>query len=164
MAEKIVDELLKVNVSNRAGETVMGPGEFIEPIILQLVCATLWKTLPADVEIITMEHLRLFGDVDQILAKVYEQSVEIAVRKTKVKEINLRKWFDRTLITEGGTRGMVYREQEKTGGIQNSAVFELECMHIIRGVWCAGGLWYELIHDRFIEPIRESNKRWFTKH
>ena len=31
-------------------------------------------------------------------------------------------------------------------------------MHLIRAEWRAGARWYELTHDRFIEPILSSNK------
>ena len=62
------------------------------------------------------------------------------------------------LITAMGTRGMVYRAQESTGGVPNAAIDMLESMHLIRAEWRAGARWYELTHDRFIEPILSSNK------
>ena len=48
-------------------------------------------------------------------------------------------------------------------GIPNEAVDELEDAHLIRGEWRAGGRWFELNHDRFIEPIRESNRAWLAE-
>ena len=49
--------------------------------------------------------------------------------------------------------GRVYR------GLPNEAVEELEDRHLIRPEWRAGARWYELTHDRLIEPIRASNAR-----
>jgi hypothetical protein len=40
----------------------------------------------------------------------------------------------------------------------------LEDMHLIRGEWRAGARWYELVHDRFIEPIQMSNDAWRARH
>ena len=55
----------------------------------------------------------------------------------------------------------MFREPEQTAGIPNYAVDVLsDRRHIIRGEWRAGARWYELGHDRFIEPIRRSNDAW----
>jgi len=142
------------------GETVEVKGEFVEPVQLQVVCQGLWRDLPPDVTVMTQDHLQAFGDVDQALSGFYEQSIERAAQATGVKEGKLRAWFERSLITPAGTRGMVYRGRRKTGGIPNAMVAVLENMHLIRGEWRAGARWYELTHDRFIEPIQKSNQTW----
>jgi len=163
VAEQLVEELLKVRVQTAAGETVEVTGEFIEPVQLQVVCQSLWQDLPPDVTVITQDHLQAFGDVDQALSGFYERSIKRAAQETGAKEGDLRTWFERALITPAGTRGTAYRGREETGGIPNAAVDVLENLHLIRGEWRAGARWYELTHDRFIEPIRESNKTWGEK-
>jgi hypothetical protein len=160
VAEQLVEELLKTRVETVAGETVEVTGQFIEPVQLQVVCQSLWQDLPPDVTVITADHLQAFGDVDQALSGFYERSIKEATQEPIVNERDLRVWFGRRLITPAATRGTVYRGREETGGISNTAVDILENLHLIRGEWRAGARWYELTHDRFIEPIQESNSTW----
>ena len=163
VAEQLVEELLKVRIQAPTGESAEVPGEFVEPVQLQVVCQSLWQGLPRYATVITQEHLQAFGDVNQALAEFYERSVKETAQETGVKEGNLRTWFDSSLITPAETRGIVFRGREETDGIPNAAVEALENLHLIRGEPRAGARWYELTHDRFIEPIQESNKMWRKK-
>jgi hypothetical protein len=163
VVEQLVGELLKVRLETSAGETAVVTGEFVEPVQLQVVCQSLWQDLPFDVTVITEDHLQAFGDVNQALSEFYERSIERAAQEASVKEGDLRTWFEHTLITPAGTRGTVYRGPERTGEIPNAAADLLENLHLIRGEWRAGARWYELTHDRFIEPIQESNRTWLDK-
>ena len=58
---------------------------------------------------------------------------------------------------------MVFREHKTTAGLSNEVVEELENSHVIRVEMRGGEPWYELSHDRFISPIRESNRRFVLK-
>jgi tetratricopeptide (TPR) repeat protein len=160
VTSSLVQELLKIRVESATGEMVEVAGEFVEPVQLQIVCQNLWRELPPDSMIITADHLQTFGDVDEALKEFYERAVKMAARKIGIwaKEGDLRTWFDRKLITAAGTRGIVFRGREDTEGIPNAAIDELENQHLIRAELRAGSRWYELTHDRFIGPIRESNQ------
>ncbi len=162
VAARLVGELLKTKVQSVTGETVEAVGEYVEPVQLQIVCRNLWDSLPAEVTVITSGHLRSFGDVDEALKGFYENAVQKTISETDVKEEELRKWFAQELITPAGTRGTVYRGKEDTDGIPNAAVDILENEHILRGELRAGAHWYELTHDRLIEPIRNSNETWLS--
>jgi murein DD-endopeptidase MepM/ murein hydrolase activator NlpD len=163
VAEQLVEDLRKVRVQAATGETMTVTGEFIEPVQLQVVCQNLWQDLPAGVNTITQEHLKTYGNVTQALSRFYERAVSQVVAATRLEESVLRDWFARTLITPAGTRGTVYRGQVETGGISNEAIDLLENQHIIRGEWRAGARWYELTHDRLIEPIQGANRAWREK-
>jgi formylglycine-generating enzyme required for sulfatase activity len=162
VAERLVGELIKTKVQSVIGETEEAVGEYVEPVQLQIVCRNLWDSLPAGVNSITSEHLRSFGDVDEALKGFYENAVQKTISEANIKEEELRKWFARELITPAGTRGFVYRGKEDTVGIPNAAIDILENEHILRGDLRAGAHWYELNHDRLIEPIRNSNEIWLT--
>jgi hypothetical protein len=164
VAARLVGELLKTKVESVTGETVEAVGEYVEPVQLQIVCKNLWDSLPTDITVITAEHLQFFGDVDEALKVFYENAVQKAISETEVAEEKLRKWFTRELITPAGTRGTVYRGKEDTDGIPNAAVDILENEHILRGELRAGAHWYELTHDRLIEPIRNSNEAWLPDY
>ena len=162
VAERLVKDLTKIRVETPMGQTEVVMGEFVEPVQLQVVCRRLLDAIPADVTEITEEHLQDFGDVSHALMVFYEECLEKAVRETGVKEASLRIWFERTLITPAGTRGTVFIGQSESGGTPMSAVKVLENLHLIRGEWRAGAKWYELTHDRLIEPIQESNRKWMA--
>jgi hypothetical protein len=163
--QRLVQELLKIRVRGVGGETIETLGPFVEPVQLQVACTKLWDDLPADVQTITPAHLKTFGDVNEALKQFFEEALSAAVAKTGISNDRLRSWVDHYLITPGGTRGMVYRGAESTGSeeeaIPNAAVDVLEEKHVIRAEARAGGeRWYELTHDRFIEPIKESIRVW----
>jgi hypothetical protein len=161
VAPKLVQHLLTVHVENAAGEMVAAPGEYVEPVQLQVVCQSLWRNLPPEVKIITAAHLQEFGDVEEALSDFYAEAIDAVRRAIQVDEDSLRHWFSDRLITAARTRGTVFRGKEYTEGIPNAAVDILERQHVIRSEPRAGARWYELTHDRLIEPIRKANDTWF---
>ena len=163
VAASLVQELLNMKVEGATGETVEVPGEYVEPVQLQVVCQSLWLNLPPDATAITAYHLQSFGDVEEALRDFYERAIETAATEGNVSKDDLRKWFNEQLITPVGTRGTVFRGNEDTGGISNSAVDILEDQHIIRAEVRSGARWYELTHDRLIEPIHKANEAWHEK-
>ncbi len=179
-AQTLVDNLSRMRAP---GEEEMQPGPYVEPVQLQVVCQGLWQNLSPDTRVITRQHLRQFADVTRALETFYDQAVRGAVWEARregrrqlkagkpaawlrsmVLEGKLRRWFEDPLITSEGTRGTVFQGQADTGGIPNRVVLALEDRHIIRGEWRAGGHWYELIHDRFIDPIENANEAWGSRH
>ncbi len=162
VAEKLVDDLLTFRVDRGDGTSVNVPGEFVEPVQLQVVCERLWAGLPQDVTEITQQHLRASGDVDEVLRLLYADALRSAASRSGVPEARLRRWIEEMLITPGGTRGTVYRAASSTAQLSNDAVDELERCRVIRAEWRAGARWYELTHDRLIEPIQTSNAAYFA--
>jgi hypothetical protein len=136
-------------------------GQFIEPVQLQVVCYQLWENLKArPAAEITHQDLRELGNVDTALASFYEQALAKVMAAAGESEIDLREWFEHNLITEAGTRGSVYRGAEKTAGISTRAADLLVNHFVVRTESRAGGSWYELVHDRFVEPILQANQAW----
>ena len=70
VAEKLVDDLLTIQVETMPGKTAEVTGEFIEAVQLQVVCQSLWKELPPDERQITFQHLETYGNVEQALYKI----------------------------------------------------------------------------------------------
>jgi len=161
VAEKLVNDLLTIPFESITdGSTPKG--EYIEAVQLQVVCRTLWKKLQPSEKTITHEHLKAHGDVNTALSAFYEECVE-AAKESAEKEWAIRNWFERKLITETGKRGKVFRGPQKTGGLSNVAVDKLEELHIIKPEVSGGERWYELSHDRFIQPVLKSNKEWLVE-
>lgn len=160
VAEELVRGLLTARSETANAEVDL---VFVEPILLQVVCQDLWRDLPPDVATITKENLKIFADVNEALSKYYERSIETVTEKTGVNEEDIRELLKQRLITLRGTRESICRGPKKTGEISNTVIDELENLHLVRAEWRAGRRWYELIHDRFIKPIQESNQKWLTK-
>jgi hypothetical protein len=165
-------------------------GEFVEPLHLQLVCRKLWEGLNQEGhtgEITTEQFKRLGGPqppenkgdlasvVDQALGAFYGDAVRVVVSEsrtrrsrawrwvdgvTEMTESKLRHWFEHQLITTTGIRGLVFEGAATAAGIPDHALDRLKDKYIVRAEKRAGGVWYELTHDRFIEPIQNSSQKY----
>ena len=166
VAESMVNNLCQIRVhgTKTLGTVETKPGQFIEPVQLQVVCYQLWERLKErPVSSISQQDLTELGNVDEALELFYEQVIDNVIRETNVSEIDLRYWFDNELITETGTKGIVYRGMTHTEGIPNHAVDLLDAKFLLRSEVKAGGTWYELVHDRFVQPILRANQEWRLK-
>lgn len=157
VAEKLVSDLQTQRVDSALG-TVDVMGQFVEPVHLQVACQGLWSELPPSVVTITEDHLRTFGDVDHALSRLYDTAVQDAARAAAIPEGRLRRSIETVFLTSGGTRGTEYRGPSSTGGIPNAAIDRLENRHLVRAEWRSGARWYELTHDRLVEPLITSNR------
>jgi WD40 repeat protein len=169
VAERLVDDLRRVKVAHDLSQSpgdqqpaVLGP--FVEPVQLQVVCNRLWENLPEQEDsTILWKEVEQYGDVDQALTGFYESALAECVQSTKVNERQLRRWFGQQLITPMQTRGLVLRGEHETGGLSNQAVDILSERHLIRADVRAGARWYELSHDRMVDPVLKSNQAWEKK-
>jgi hypothetical protein len=138
----------------------------VEPIHLQIVCYQLWKDLPESREQILQEDVDKHGNVDRALTDYYNAAIETVVREVTTKKLSprrIRRFFTEKLITSNKTRGLVYLEHAGfTRGLPNQVIDILNRsdINILHGEVRGGGRWYELSHDRLIEPILGANARW----
>lgn len=172
VAEKLVDDLRQIRVH---GQAETATGQFIEPVQLQVVCYQVWESIkhkPLDAKI-TFDDLKK-TDVDTALTKFYEEALAAVLAATPTQEHILRRWFSKELITMASTRGTIYqtpdiitedgeKKEGKTGSLFNSAVSQLENRYIVRSEIRAGSRWYELVHDRLVQPILTANRQWQDK-
>jgi hypothetical protein len=159
-ATMLVDSLLALPTS--AGEPD-GKAEHVEAVELQIACRDLWEKLRPEETVIREEHLRDLGGLDQIMGRFYDRAVAETAARTKVKELAIRTWFDKHLITKARTRGIVVQEEQTTADLPNRAVAELEERRVIRSEPRGRTLWFELTHDRLVNAVVDSNQRWFQR-
>jgi hypothetical protein len=155
-AALLVDDLRRVQVQ-RAGVTTLEPGPSIEPVQLQVACRQLWETLEPQAHEISADDVVALGSVDNALGDFYASQVRAVAQRTGSNEREIRTWFGEALITENGFRTQVVRGPQTNG---DAVVRELENAHLIRTEQRRGTEWYELAHDRLIEPIRANNAAW----
>ncbi len=168
VAEALVDNLRRIQVGDVEGADADRPtaalGTYVEPVHLQIVCRRLWSNLPAERILIAAADVQEFGDVDAALIGFYEETLASVVTETGIGERRLRRWFEEKLITPARTRGLVYRGRRETANMANRAVDILRDAYIIRADIRGTDTWYELAHDRLVEPVFQSNHSWFAKH
>lgn len=162
VAESLVANLAGTEAGPEGSLDTEAPGIYVEPVHLQIVCHRLWERVPAGLTAIRARDVEEFGDVDEALKGLYEEALEEVVVKALANERRLRAWFAPPLITRSGTRGLVYRDEEKgeTEKLPNEAVDLLYNAYLIRPVKRGRDTWYELAHDRLVAPIVEANRAW----
>ncbi len=171
-AAKLVNDLREVQVQRPDGSLESQPGPYVEPVQLQVVCKRLWENLDADDNEISEEDVAKIGDVNQSLSEYYgEELASIAAQAAQSEhaqperiERAIREWFERKLITEQGFRSQVLMGPERSEGLENQTIRRLVDAFLVRAEKRRGATWFELAHDRLIEPVRRSNVAWFQAH
>ncbi len=176
--EELVRSLSLINVGkDQNNNPIYRPGQFIEPVQLQVVCYQLWEDLrnrPG--KFITTDDLfslakgkDLAQFISTALANYYVQSIhEVMSLYPDIRERRLRDWFSHELITETETRSSVRQGRTTTGAspndLPNPVVRTLQDRFIVRAEIRGDNTWYELSHDRFVGPILQSNREWYDKN
>ncbi|MCS6993988.1 MAG: WD40 repeat domain-containing protein [Anaerolineales bacterium] len=163
-ARKLADDLRKIQVQQADGTSEEQLGLYIEPVQLQVVCRRLWSSLERADNEIGLDDVERVGDVNTALADYYSLQVATVAAKTGVRERAIREWFDRKLITKQGIRSQVLLAPEKSDGLENRAIYELERTYLVRAEKRGGSTWFELAHDRLITPVRQNNQAWFEQN
>jgi len=163
-AHTLIEDLRQMQVQQPDGTSKEEPGLYVEPVHLQVVCHRLWGTLNRADNEIGVEDLKGIENVNAALADYYKLQVAVVSAKTGVRERAIREWFDRKLITQNGVRSQVLLAPQKSDGLENSAIYELERRYLVRSEQRGGLTWFELSHDRLITPVRENNDEWFKAH
>ena len=154
-------------------------GPSVEPVHLQIACLDLWTRMQAKwnggARHIGLEDIGEGTDVDQALGNYYDAQLaaigaaEAAEPAQKMlRERRIREWIERNLITPEGVRAQVLRNSSETAELNDRAtglageatVKRLVDAYLVRTVDRASATWYELSHDRLVNPIRRRNAEW----
>ncbi|MGH3925484.1 MAG: WD40 repeat domain-containing protein, partial [Pseudonocardiaceae bacterium] len=158
-AGRLVESLSRVRVRRPRGMVDI-PGPYVEPVQLQVVCERLWERPRADVMEITESDVQEVGDVDSALAGYYTEKVRLIAAETSTDERVIRAWFDRALIVEPGLRAQVLVGPLQRADGDDRVLRLLQEAHLIRAENRGSARWFELAHDRLIEPVQTSNVEW----
>jgi WD40 repeat protein len=161
-AKQIADDLSEVNVPKAGGGTAKELGEYIQPVQLQVVCLRRWQELPEGTTTILPTSQKQIGSV--ALADYYADTVAAVAKISAIPERDIRNWFDDQLITVIRTRAQVPIGEEVSGDLKNTAIAPLVEAHLVRSDESRGAKWYELAHDRLIEPVLKNNEEWRKKN
>jgi hypothetical protein len=159
---RLVRDLGTVVVQLPDGTMQSGPGP-IEPVVLQVVCRRIWNHLPVGAQQIGEGSIGEGDYVSQALTEYYAESVAEVSAECQMPERRIRDWFER-LITPQGTRGQVPLEPDGEQALAPTAIDALVDTHLVRRDDRHGTTWFELAHDRMIEPVRQDNRVWREAH
>lgn len=154
---ELVRDLRTVKMTNALGETTSVLAETVDPVQVQVVCSALWESLPETARVITSAHVRRFGDIDRFLAAFCSRTLSAVASEHDVPVARLRSWLQQTFITELGTRGTAYEGLGQTAGMPNAVMRSLVDRHLIKAEHRGGTRWYELQHDRLIDPLQQAH-------
>jgi len=161
VVQTLADNLAKINLQQPDGTFREEPGVYVEPLQLQVVCYDLWEKIKPDERTIRLDKV---GDIGEALSNYYVHAVESAAEGAVNTERLIREWFQNKLITPDGVRNQIRHEAGSSGGLGNPLIASLVDSYIVRAEQRGGSLWYELSHDRLVEPISQNNEAWFTAH
>ena len=162
-AEHLAEELatIKVQVPCREPEPIVGP--YVEPVHLQVVCHKLWQRVAADAgddfDRIDLDQVKRYHDLENVLGGFYADALADLAARAKVDERVIRDWFDDELITEQGYRGQTMTGPQVATSVDVLGLLEGK-YHLIRGDTRGSTTWYELAHDRLVNPVRANNVAW----
>jgi WD40 repeat protein len=162
-ARQLVDDLSRVRVSRPGGEARYVEGRYVEPVQLQVVCLRIWQQ-PRSGTVIETSDVASLGSVDRALGDYYAECVEQVAGETGVSERAIRAWVEEKLITPNGLRFQVIEGTDGTLGMDNAVLAGLTAVHLLRRDEHRGIRWYELAHDRLVQPLQESNAAWRADH
>jgi WD40 repeat protein len=157
-AQKLIEDLSTVTEQDERGQPVIRSGRFVEPVQLQVVCQNLWERTRPDPVRITTDDVETFGRVDEALGRYYAEVVGKAANDTASPR-RIRKWIEQHLLNRDGIRVPVLQGVGQTEGLDNHVIDVLTNAHLIRPEKRQGKTWYELAHDRLVQPVLAINQK-----
>ncbi len=161
---RLVVDLAMMRMQQPGGEFQSELGPHVEPLHLQVVCRNLWERMAPKRTVIDDSDIETFGNVNEALGEYFDTEVQKAAAGNDRAERKIRDWCGEKLITRAKIRGQVLREAGQSGDLDNRLIERLIDAHLVRGEQRAGATWYELSHDRLVEPVLAANESWLEVH
>lgn len=155
----LIRDLSTVRIQQSDGSFVAEQGLHVEPVQLQVVCRRLWAAMPEEARSIDADNIAKYASVSESLAGYYAQSVSDVARGDLGREREIREWVGEKLIV-AGIRSQVRQGAGASGGLDNELIRGLLSNYLVRTEQRAGANWFELSHDRLVEPVARDNAAW----
>jgi WD40 repeat protein len=166
-AKILVNDLRKVRVPQLSGAVTERRGPYVEPVYLQVVCRKLWAekfnsagdgSRPDGKLFIEKRDIKRGAGVNEALGAYYAEQVERIAAETGESRRKIRDWFESKLITRDGVRRPVTPRSVGEDSPRLQTVKMLVDAFLLREERREQLTWFELAHDRMIEPIIINNK------
>ncbi|MCP2362592.1 tetratricopeptide (TPR) repeat protein [Nonomuraea thailandensis] len=150
IASLLVDELRTVRT---AQGTDRGRTALVEPVLLQVVCARLWRDLTDAPEV---HSTRLHLDVNRALQHFTAQALANVAADQQLPPHELASWLRNTFISAASKGGGTAQEGSgRAFGLPAAVVQAVEDEHVIKARWRNGLRGYELQHPRLVQPVQQ---------
>jgi hypothetical protein len=166
----LVDELATVRFVDALGASVEDPGNWVEPLQLQIVCDSLWSRMPKGTTRITLQEIRdamtesPANAVDAVRTFIgmalsdFCRGVVERVERDHGYPIALIDLGCQDFILERGGRCLIHQGAQRTGNLPNDIVNALESRHLLRLETRGGERWFELAHVNLVAPVGDRGK------
>jgi hypothetical protein len=165
-ARKLYDDLRTVWVEGPEQTPKPHRGPYVEPVLLQVVCHRIWRIMCKESKggfrTVSLDDVKRIGPVNDAIRRYYADLVHEAAGRHVLVERTVRDWVGHQLITEER-----FRSQKRTGPPVTDPGRVLQTLqdgYLVRSDERAGTTWWELCHDRLIDPILEDNETWREQH
>lgn len=153
-AEYLVGELATTGSPGHAREGTAPAPAAVEPVLLQVVCSSLWRAVPPGTPAITTAFIRRRLDVDQVLADFCADVLAAAAARHQVPLPKLLSWMEQDFINGHGHRDDVATTGRSAGATPAAVARTLENEHLLKAAEAARPKQYQLSSDRLAEALR----------
>ena len=157
--DQLVRDLATIQVQQPDGSFIAEQGLHVEPVHLQVVGRRMWEAMPEGALSIDAEDIARYADVSTALREYYAQAVQKIAGGDRGVERAIREWVGGTLIV-AGLRSQIRQDAGATAGLDNARITALVDSYLVRAEPRVGATWFELSHDRMVEPITRDNQAW----
>jgi tetratricopeptide (TPR) repeat protein len=158
-AEALIAGLRVTKAVGDDGSTRTTLTGYVDPALLQAVCAGFWAALPDDVAEITPGHVYRYGNTEQLLGQFCDEAIAAVAGDHSVPPGELGAWLSQRFVTELGTRGTAYEGVPDTAGMPSTVARAFRDRHVLTAIRRSGARWYELQHDCLIGPVHRALDR-----
>ncbi|MEV4114858.1 tetratricopeptide repeat protein [Nonomuraea sp. NPDC049695] len=153
-AEQVVRDLIAIRT--RAGSRQRG--QAVEPAQLQVVCESLWRSLPPETTEIRRSDVLRYAD--QALSEHYARQLrEIAVERFNGDVRLLTTWLRLTFPGRAGGGPQAVRQSAiRSAGVGKTVVALLVKRRLLRADEQLGESSYELAYDRLLQPVEQDEQ------
>jgi hypothetical protein len=159
-ATRVIKDLQRVRTGS-ADDAGTRRGTYVEPVFVQVVCDSLWRTVherSSNVTEITDKDVEAFGPLDAALAVYYNAVLQEASGGSRNIERQIRDWIEFELLTRDRLR-----RQTRSGPDvpePDAVLSVLRKRYLVREDQRSNVTWWELSHDRMSGPIIDDNEAW----
>jgi hypothetical protein len=162
----LLRKLCSTNQPGLGGKQRPVLGEWVEPLLLEVLCRRLWEARfapPAEPPgIITAAHVKALS-IESALEGYYADTAKAAALAASIPEREVREWIEDRLILPSGLRALAQRA-DTAGLLPEAAIEVLQQKHFVQLQMLGDSRWFELTNDRFVGPVQRDNARWFAQN
>jgi hypothetical protein len=157
-ASELINRIRTSHIASTGGHERLFFSDDVEPALLQIACAWLRDSVPADSSPITMREIRKHGNVDAALSSYCSAMIATVAEAHDIQVERLHLWLINTFITVGGYHSATPERLTGIGGQPKSVARAFEDRYMLRAHVDPpfGSRSYQLISERLIEPLRHA--------